>query len=70
MLLSNLSDGSCETKDVIIENEAVIRKLAELLVCIVWLYDSTSSFILSYTAASKHQYSDTLCMCLCCETSY
>ena len=38
MLLSNLSDGPCETKDVIVENEAMIRKLAELLVCIVYSY--------------------------------
>ena len=37
MLFSNLSDGPCETKDVIVENEAIIRKLAELLVYV--LYD-------------------------------
>ena len=48
MLLSNLSDGSCETKDVIIENEEMIRKLAELLVCIVRLYYTTSSVMLFY----------------------
>lgn len=33
MIISNLSDGACETKDVIVESEAMIRKLAELLVC-------------------------------------
>ena len=32
MLLSNLSDGPCETKDVIVENETILQKLAELLV--------------------------------------
>ena len=38
MLLSNLSDGACETKDVIAENEAVLQKLAELLVCVITTY--------------------------------
>lgn len=38
MLLSNLSDGACETKDVIAENEAVLQKLAELLVCVLTTY--------------------------------
>ena len=38
MLLSNLCDGACETKDVIAENEAVLWKLAELLVCAIIIY--------------------------------
>ena len=32
MLLSNPSDGPCETKVIIVENEAILCKLAELLV--------------------------------------
>ena len=32
MLVNNLSDGTCETKDIIIESELLMQKLAELLV--------------------------------------
>jgi len=35
MLVSNLSDGPCETKDIIVESELLMRKLAELLVSII-----------------------------------
>jgi len=38
MLLSNLSDGPSESKDVIVENTAMMRKLADLLVCKVHIY--------------------------------
>ncbi|XP_065887397.1 armadillo repeat-containing protein 8-like isoform X2 [Dysidea avara] len=31
MLVNNLSDGTCETKDIIIESELLMQKLAELL---------------------------------------
>ena len=36
MLVSNLSDGPCETKDILAESELLMRKLAELLVSIVY----------------------------------
>ena len=70
MLLSNLSDGPCETKDVIVENEAMLRKLAELLVCIMYSYMHPLNVTLPYTAASTHQCSVTHCMHLCCKTSH
>ena len=68
MLLSNLSDGPCETKDVIVENEAMIHKLAELLVRV--LHGNAILIVLSHTAASTHRCSVTHCMYLCCKTSY
>ena len=64
MLLSNLSDGPCETKDVIVENEAMIRKLAELLV-----YASCSLHILYMVLSHMQQRPHTsvriLIACIC-----
>ena len=75
MLLSNLSDGPCETKDVIVENETILRKLAELLILHVYSYIAiATNFLTKYyflnTATSTHQCSDTRCIHLYCKTSH
>ena len=57
MVLSNLSDGPCETKDVIVENEVMIRKLADLLVC--EKYNLWECFILHVMFAMLFHYSNT-----------